>query len=917
MNIATWVSNNATIIDKYTLKFKINGENNIPFDLDSYILSNNIKNLDLSGCNLKKIPDFVFKVISSINYLNLNNNNIQYIPNYLMDMNLNKLEKFEIYKNPIKIKESIFINSRDFIKNIYSLENKNYMNNNRAKYNKFIEKTDKSISNYIFNLYNDMDISYLKFDQANTDNLIDLINIHKTIKFENYDYINNNNINKFLVKSIFNFLYQLSKDPLTYNIKSININDVYELNNNIENIFQNDNLRKKFMSLVENIFLSEFLFNDENAIRLLGRGSYNIAYELSEEYSLYIIKQLINLKKSKYESYKEFLISTILMFNIGNIMPNFTDPICIFNLDKNETKTFDEVNVKNNDDDYPKYLCNYDEKYYLSNSQYIFDKKSNNIQRKTFFNKSEKKVDIDNYYMTRNVEYGIGLDKYLKTLYKNNENEINTKILNIILQIIRSISVAYCKVGFYHGDGHCQNIMINKIDQSTYIEEFYNNPYLKYKYHKTDEIVVFIDYGMSNLYINKMKKDSPENIITHLSISSHDEMANPIVDIHRSYYSIMCELYTDLKYDKANKNKILHIIKLFYIYLGGFFYEDKRINYNSSLSDIESIIRNDSKVIFNKRVYEFTDYDSFNFGYFPNKINGVARDQIHNCFDIYNYFFSQYLKNIKQVYINDKFKDLSDNIDTKFYDEIIENSTKLNKTIKDAIDNKDNNIKIIDEKIRYKVNKNLEKNDQYKEFISDIINSNDNIYAFVEENLKSILLCMDNNNNKINQSNYYELNKSFEYITKALSIYINNIRKLCYYNIINKHSNNLKLDTIFFNPSKINNLIKQLLTKVNKITIPKNTNINNYIKIINDYYEILSLSSKLDNKDKLIAPKPKGYTYDTLKIKTVKELKDIYDNLKKINPNLSNKCVNTIKKSISKFVKDDYINCILYIVKNL
>lgn len=914
MNINDWVNRYTQRIDKDSIKFIVNGDKDINKSIGNYILSQKIVNVDLSNCNLTYIPDFIIEIIEKLNTINLSKNKIKSIPIKLMDLNLNKLEKFEIFDNPVLLKDSIFKDSRDFLRNVYSTENKKYMMNNRKKYNNFKDSTDKAISKYIFNLYNDLNIGTLEFKNDNTNNLIDLINIHKNIRYRNYDYVNNNNLHKFVVKSIFNFLFQLSTNPLNYNIKGIDIDDIYDLSKNLNDIFVNDELRKKFMNLIENIFLSEFLFNDENAVRLLGKGSYNIAYELSEEYNLYIIKQLMNLKKSRLESYKEFLISTILMYNVGNILPNFTDPICIFNLKKNETKVYDEFEVINKDPNVPKYLCEFDEKYYFSSSQYIFDKKSSS-KRKTILNKSSNS-EIENYYMTRNVEYGITLDKYMTTLYSLPEEQINTKILNIILQIIRAISISYCKIGFYHGDGHCQNILVNTLDDSTFIQEMYINPFVKYKYHKTKEVVTFIDYGMSNLYLNKTKKDSSENIIMHLSIQSHDEMANPIVDIHRMYYSIVNDLYRDIGSNKYPKNKVLHVVKMMYMYLGGFFYDNKRVQYDTPLNVIDSLVKLDLRTNLNGKIYYFGDYDAYNFGYMPTYVDGIQRDKINSCFDIYNYFFIQYRNNINKASIDDEYTELTMDVEDDFMNEFLQNSKEFEQVIRDVNKNKDQNVKYLDDIIKYKMNKQLSPNEQYKDSIDKLINFNQDIYDFVNENLKSIFLTLDKNT--INDANINELTKSFEYLTKSMSIYINNLRKLCYYNTLNHFSNKLTLNMSYFDPSNIMTLLTNLLNYISSKNIPRNSNINMYVNVIRDFYQILK-SSKFNTGKNIKAPGPivkQKYTSKNLNSKTIKELKDIFSDLQKMDQSLVNKFLNRIGKPISKFIKDDYVKGILYVTNN-
>ena len=917
MNIDNWIKTYTTIFrDSKKIKIRVDGDKMFHKNLSNYIYENGIQYVDISNCNLRQFPSFILEISKFIKGIILNDNKIDQIPNIFMDHDLRNLEILEIKNNPISIKKPIFRDSSDLIKNILSKENKEYRRKFYKKYINFSGQTNDNIKRYMEQLSNDASIDGYDFKFNNTNNLNVLVELHKKYNIENYDFINRNIFHKFIFKSILNFLFQSENDPVKNYIKSIDSNDILELSTNLSNVFKDNNLKKKYINLIQNIFLSEFLYNDENAVRFLASGSYNKAYEVSEELNLYIIKQLMSsINANKYEPYKEFLISTFIMYYVGNLIPNFTDPICIFNLNSNEIREYVEYdNTTEEKSTYPKYLCDYDEKYYFSSSQYIFNKKNKKFDRKTFFNEPSSKIKIENNLMTRNVEYGISLFDYLEKNYSKSTIELNSKILNIIIQIIRGISLAYCKVGFYHGDGHNGNILINNLDSPTYIQEFYKNPFYAYTYHKTKEVVTFIDYGMSNLYFDKLDKLNKNNILSYVNIESHNEMCNPIVDIHRIYYSILDKLYTDYSLPKfSNKDNIMYIIKLVYIYLGGFYYEDKRVQINISNDELKKIINNDINIKYDRKKYDFFNYDKLNYGYLPVYINGTQRDNINNCFDLFNYFFSQYKSNLSQISILSEDCKFTDEFDQQFIDTLIENSEVIDDTFKNVDEFEDNNSKIIRDNILYGKNTALNQNAKYGEYIEKLIIDNTKSIEFIEQNMKSINTSLDINGNKI-KNNEREITTCFVYIVKAVSIYILNLKKLCFYNILNYFSNKVKINISYIDPSKLFNLINNFLRRFNMIKIPNNSKLNSYYVMLND----LSIVLKTSNIQKLNKPVTIGqnFTNDVLSRKSVAELKDILNNLRKDHENLFQNYAISKKITISKFIKKNYIECIIYIIQN-
>jgi len=938
------------------LKLNISNDNDIHPDIVNFIKNNKVTILDMSNCNLTRIPTFVPDIID-VKRLIFRNNRITDIPNSILDFNWKNLITIDLFNNPINIRPAIFRNYKDFIDITYGKENKDYINNSRPNYLRISRTTDDNIKNYTYDIFHKKPIHIFKeHNIVATYNLSKLINIFKNENFENYDNISVNILNKLISSSILNFLFQKDINVADNYVKGLKINEIIDLVYDILKINSDKKILETMRNLVSNIFLSEFIFNDENATRYLGEGSYNVAYELSDKNNLYILKEVKSGASNKYESYKEYIASFLLNHYVGNYVPNFYYPIMIFNVDNKEIKTH---KIKKDDIVTNRYLCDYDKKYYLNNSQYIFTAGNDiNYNVKTFLNSSDASSSSmrskNSIYMTKNVEYGVSLYKYMYSLYRNNnKNEITTKMLNIISQMIRGLTVAYSKIGFTHGDCHSQNIMINKLDSPTYINEFYKNPYINYKYHKTDEVVIFIDYGMSSVLIDKLDKSSKSNIV-NINSGILDQNVDPILDMHRIYYSMMTDLYKYLFNEELNMHRgrvyvenILHMIKIVYIYLGGFFYEDKRIPMNISENDLYSIINNDKKI----GKYFFIKYEDFNYGYLPSMIRGVLKDKICSSLHLYTYFFRKYTENFSQLRMGSTTIEFTDNITKEFIDNNKENNDRIVELIEDIELVSDKNCDSIHRYLQDpELNKNkissITPNDKYPTFVNSFVNDQKEIIDFLTKTSSSIFDSIKSKSSTM----VNEVEKSLLYVNKATSVYLLSYKKMAYYFIFNKLCNNDNLDYSIFDTSKINYILNGLSAELTKMK-NKNTNIKEYQNMLSEYILALQISSQNKNKIsqpiKIGAPAPVGVagpsgvapaplagksgvaapvavaamiaepakvpTFAELQKKTVNELKVILQDKIITKQNEFNQYLKNNNLKQYKFKKSDYISAIIYL----
>jgi len=179
-------------------------------------------------------------------------------------------------------------------------------------------------------------------------------NVFNTKRYENSLYQVNNMIQKFILKSIKYFNIDLDDNFMETAIpvlKAENLVKYFESKKPDNNLFQ---------SFLKNIFISELLFNDD-LMTLLGQGSFNKAYELYKSQNLYIIKEIMEAEEDIIEPYKEYLIGLKLTFEVCDFLPNFTNPICIFNLKESAIKNY-KMEPHTYDDTF-EYQCEYDNKY--------------------------------------------------------------------------------------------------------------------------------------------------------------------------------------------------------------------------------------------------------------------------------------------------------------------------------------------------------------------------------------------------------------------------------------------------------------------------------------------------------------------------------------------------------------------------
>lgn len=135
------------------------------------------------------------------------------------------------------------------------------------------------------------------------------------------------------------------------------------------------------------------------------------------------------------------------------------------------------------------------------------------------------------------------------------------EFLQIFLQIVNALNIAYKDFDFTHYDLHTGNILIQKLPRDVYVPLY--TPYKTIVYIKTRIIPRIIDYGMSHIYYQGYHFGA-------FGLSSYDIYDNrsfPMYDI----YKLLLFSYTDINH---NSSPLLPIMD--YIY--SFFNEGLSIN---------------------------------------------------------------------------------------------------------------------------------------------------------------------------------------------------------------------------------------------------------------------------------------------------------------------------------------------------
>jgi len=810
-NIKRWLKDNYGINynDEPFLKFSPRN-NNIPPGLEKL---KSLQVLDLSNGNLTEIPKTLYPLFEKLDILILDNNKIAKIPQKLNDV-LYSLTFFSMRNNPLTLLNNRpFNNVRQFAQDI---KNNKRIPDDRIR--RLIKQNNENVQNQLMDFH--------KTDRFNektsmyTTDMNTYLDIFNNLRFNENFYKLNNYVIKYLSTSnrYMNFYdnKEIEKDTI----------DTVTAEMIIDHL-TNYRIDKEFtVQLIRNIMINE-LFYDEDLLKLLGKGSFNQAFELYKNNNLFIIKELIQARPDDvFDLFKEYLIGLIMTYMISDYLPNFMNSLYIYNLQEKQNLQWNYTVTKNSEVDV---LCKYDNDYHFNYSQNQVNRFSNVVN--TILNPdTARNKKVHNYYVATNIENSITMEKILQNDIRAgvDEQALFDKYADIIVQYIRAVLYSFMKCGFIHGDAHTQNILVNQFSENTYIKETFNfyrggNPILNnYTHHTTKNVVTFIDYGLSTL-IDKI--DSSRNIVTYNS--NRDENIDSHFDVHRFYYSCLTNLY-EMAFNGRliNNPTLITITKIFYCLIGGFFYSDRYdVNMRTPDNEIIALMKRDSVYI------DLQNLKKLDYGELPQYIRGKQRNNIGSVFEMYYYVMDKIDENMRLGYpisflINEGDPDFQE------YENKFLNDRQWLREYFESLAEKNENNRVIYEKFIYQTKPTavvqITPDDEYA--IQYLLAENTRILEFVKQNVEALLI------DKKNEYNYL-------YIVKATSKYISNYRKLGYmFYVFYENRKKLKL-----NHMETYNICRLLNLVISIKTTGLSDNIKNLHNQIEMYYKIL-IVDKFENE---------------------------------------------------------------------
>ena len=732
-------------------------DNPLNYSNESYNLKNSLNNIQnkhnslMNYCNL--INDSKTKNNRNINV----NNNIKY----------KNISSFSI-KNSMKemnIKRNNISNSIYDYKHCWNKNNLDLKNYNSIKNIQFIPNYFNSTSNLKKDINKKIDINNININNSNKENNICFTIAHKIIDyFSLLNNIDTNEENKYKLKSIKNYLINISLDIIKKGSNSRND----KLNLNLTNS----------VKLKDNNHINELKNNYMNFSKIYNKNKSDINENFFNE------KRNINLSKNKNN------MSRMNKESKENIFRN-SEQIKIYNSVGNKHKN--TVNPQNNID-------------IIGNNNEI----EYNVKKK--INYQNNIIDILNHELKKKNEC---IKKMNSILLKKNRNSINNinnfKIINAFrMQIIPSIYDT-------KNNQQMESIYFMIKEINLFFKGIKNTNNTNKKDNKQKNIFLNeINILKNNIEGLKLKsKEKDEEIIKNNNIYNHkiNELNKTINDLNNEKNNLNKELsninnkYEKLKLEnksliekiknnneKNNDNNNSEILSL----------KKLNDNLNEEIEELKKKLNNDSNKIYKKK-YELMLEDLNKKKDEINKLNERI-DEINNT----NKILTNKLDEMS--FINKNLEQEKNNLEVKIKkleqdkDEIFKN-IKNNEKIQDKkiiITNSDYQPEEEFSEIIYNLNDDEQSNYEDKNLIETNKKLQEKINQLQLELNKQILNNKDNkiNNNKIMSNNYVTDKKSF----------------------INNNDNEDELKLSINKELKIKeDMIEQLQQKINSLT---NNNIN-------------------------------------------------------------------------------------------
>jgi len=583
------------------------------------------------------------------------------------------------------------------------------------------------------------------------------------------DYINDlmqntneDNINNYLKNDILYYILLNDEEKLIFNLSDIlcvcknentnndvinHLNKLHEYNTIFNNtkLISNDIFTNKYKSKIFGNHNNEKCFMLKN---LYDENESNLKYNFIVSVTLNKCKHYIpNFSKliGIYPYYEEMIIINKKIEGFDDYMYNFCTESFIFNI----------LKIKNEED-----------------THYIFKNDKN----------SEYALIYETFQDDKN---------YLINILNSKDGYID--IFGLLFQVIRSMYIAHKECKFTHGDLNLNNVVMTKLKDDLYIQEYddilniakkYN---INYKYQKINTVATIMDYSLSQINLEKV-----------YNINDINDTTIQVNRINKYLYRIINE-YTDA----------LHDIFKYILYLNMFIHKQE---YNGNPSEV--CLQNINKL----------------------------KEIIKNVF--LNYFFTDIVSNKELEYlylciydISDEFKK-SKKIWNTYY--ILPHDNDHNFDFSYFIDHIFKNLK--SNNFLYMLEgsfKNSAVNDK-------IYNKNKNIYVKNEKEvdyLKSIQILYENYNKILYNLDILIKNLNFMYENNSIPDEYNNLEKL------NFNALFVKLSVFYIYYMLVfKNLIKEYAYNIN-IVFSKKINIDDFNNINLDSKYIIFLKFILDYLD--------------------------------------------------------------------
>lgn len=167
--------------------------------------------------------------------------------------------------------------------------------------------------------------------------------------------------------------------------------------------------------------------------------------------------------------------------------------------------------------------------------------------------------EIQTYAVYENINHSMSLKDYVKTCSSQ-------QYMDILIQIMFALKVAYERVGFTHYDLHYDNVLVRSYEQ----EGFYI-PYDEY-YVEATKIATIIDYGMSHVYYNNVESGKMVSLglkeasggrgnAAMLNVGTYMDRPNPIMDCYKILWWTLMAMN---KYNHKVYKEVRDLIRFFH-----------------------------------------------------------------------------------------------------------------------------------------------------------------------------------------------------------------------------------------------------------------------------------------------------------------------------------------------------------------